>query len=125
MIFDESEKAIGLLKTVISFKMFRKFEYVKRFRPSVLGPNYTFVVREGFLIVKYLYQREERVSLFLKYLWKSYYLDLKLNQYYIFSTVFRSSHSQMFPTRGFLKNFGIFTGKLLCWSLFLIKLQLY
>ena len=36
---------------------------------------------------------------------------------------YRSSLSQMFFKVGSLKNFAIFTGKHLCWSLFLIKLQ--
>ena len=35
----------------------------------------------------------------------------------------RSSHLQMFFKIGILKNFAIFPGKHLCWSLFLIKLQ--
>ena len=35
----------------------------------------------------------------------------------------RSSRSQMFFKIGVLKNFANFTGKHLCWSLFLIKLQ--
>ena len=35
----------------------------------------------------------------------------------------RSSHSQVFYKIGALKNFEIFTGKHLCWSLILIKLQ--
>ena len=35
----------------------------------------------------------------------------------------RSSRSQMFFKIDLLKNFAIFVGKLLCWSLFLIKLQ--
>ena len=34
-----------------------------------------------------------------------------------------NSHSQMFSKTGALKNFAIFTGKDLCWSLFLIKFQ--
>ena len=37
----------------------------------------------------------------------------------------KSNHSQMFFKIGALKNFAIFTGKCLCWSLFLIKLQAY
>ena len=37
--------------------------------------------------------------------------------------MYRSSHSQMFFKIGVLKNFVIFTGKHLYWSLFLIKLQ--
>ena len=36
---------------------------------------------------------------------------------------FRGSHLQMFFKIGVLRNFAIFTGKHLCWSLFLIKLQ--
>ena len=36
---------------------------------------------------------------------------------------YRSSCSKMFLKRGVLKNFAILTGKELCWSLFLIKLQ--
>ena len=36
---------------------------------------------------------------------------------------FRSSRSQMFFKIGVLKNFAIFTGKHLCWSLFLIKFR--
>ena len=39
--------------------------------------------------------------------------------------VHKSNHSQMFFKIGALKNFAIFTGKCLCWSLFLIKLQAY
>ena len=35
----------------------------------------------------------------------------------------RSSRSQMFFKIGVLKNFTVLTGKRLCWSLFLIKLQ--
>ena len=34
-----------------------------------------------------------------------------------------NSRSQMFSKTGALKNFAIFTGKNLCWSLFLIKFQ--
>ena len=37
-------------------------------------------------------------------------------------TMFKSSLSQMFFKIGVLKNFAIFTGKHLCWNLFLIKL---
>ena len=36
-------------------------------------------------------------------------------------SIIRSSHSQMFFKIGALKNLAIFTGKHLCWSLFLIK----
>ena len=32
---------------------------------------------------------------------------------------------KMFFKKAVLKNFGIFTGKQLCWSLFLIKLQIF
>ena len=38
-------------------------------------------------------------------------------------SVFRSSHAQMLCKIGALKDFANFTGKHLCWSLFLIKLQ--
>ena len=37
--------------------------------------------------------------------------------------LWRSSRSQMFFKIDVLKNFANFTGKHLCWSLFLIKLQ--
>ena len=37
----------------------------------------------------------------------------------------RSSRSQMLFRIGVLQNFAIFTGKQLCWSLFLIKLQVF
>ena len=37
--------------------------------------------------------------------------------------VHRSSHHRCFVKKGALKNFENFTGKYLCWSLFLIKLQ--
>ena len=37
--------------------------------------------------------------------------------------IIRSSHSQMLVEIGVLKKFVIFTGKRLCWSLFLMKLQ--
>ena len=36
--------------------------------------------------------------------------------------IIRSSRSQMFSKKAALKKFAIFTGKRLCWSLFLIKL---
>ena len=36
--------------------------------------------------------------------------------------IVRSSRSQMFLKIGVFKNFTIFTGTQLCWSLFLIKL---
>ena len=39
--------------------------------------------------------------------------------------VHKSNHSQMFFKIGVLKNFAIFTGKYLCQSLFLIKLQAF
>ena len=35
----------------------------------------------------------------------------------------RSGHPEVFYKKGVLKNFVKFTGKHLCWSLFLIKLQ--
>ena len=41
----------------------------------------------------------------------------------LLSLIFRSSHSQMFFKVSVLKIFAIFTGKHLCWILFLIKLQ--
>ena len=37
----------------------------------------------------------------------------------------RSSRSQMFFKIGVTKNFAMFTGKHLCWSLFLIKMQAF
>ena len=40
-------------------------------------------------------------------------------------SIIRSSRSQMFIKIGALKNFANFTGKHLCWSLFLIKLQAF
>ena len=40
-----------------------------------------------------------------------------------FSFLFRSSHSRMFYKIGALKDFANFTGKHLCWSVFLITLQ--
>ena len=39
--------------------------------------------------------------------------------------LYRSSRSQMFFEIGVLKNVAIFTGKHLCWSLFLMKLQAF
>ena len=40
-------------------------------------------------------------------------------------TIIRSSRLERFFKIGFLKNFAILTGKHLCWSLFLIKLQAF
>ena len=40
-----------------------------------------------------------------------------------FIIIFRSSCMQMFFKTGVIRNFSLFTGKHLCWSLFLIKLQ--
>ena len=37
----------------------------------------------------------------------------------------KSSRSRMFFKKVVLKNFAIFTGKYLCWSLFLIQLQAF
>ena len=39
--------------------------------------------------------------------------------------MYKSSRSQMFFKIGVFKNFKIFTGKHLCWSLFLLKLQAF
>ena len=39
------------------------------------------------------------------------------------ATQYRSSHRRCSVEKGVLQNFGKFTGKHLCWSLFLIKLQ--
>ena len=41
----------------------------------------------------------------------------------IFFIIFRSSRMQMFFKTGVIRNFVIFTGKHLCWSIFLIKLR--
>ena len=41
----------------------------------------------------------------------------------VFQAKDRSSHSQLFFKIGVMKNFATFTGKHLCWNLFLIKLQ--
>ena len=43
----------------------------------------------------------------------------------ITGSIIRSKQSQMFFRIGVFKNFVIFTGKHLCWSLFLIKLQTF
>ena len=83
------------------------------------------------------YQRLNTVSYFCK----SFILDVSLGSeyvshyriwirlcfhyYYIFhfeSTKFRSSHLQMSFKIDAFKNFTIFTGKHLCWSVFVIKL---
>ena len=40
-----------------------------------------------------------------------------------FIIIFRSSRTQMFFETSVIRNFAIFIGKHLCWSLFLIKLQ--
>ena len=52
------------------------------------------------------------------YVLSSYPLSL-----YRFFTMFRSNRLQMFFKIGVLRNFANFTGKHLCWSLFLIKSQ--
>ena len=49
--------------------------------------------------------------------------QLTNRQLWIQQTGFRSSRSQTFFKIGVLKNFANFTGKHLCWSLFLIKWQ--
>ena len=36
---------------------------------------------------------------------------------------YKSSHRRCYIKKAVLKNFAIFTGKRLCWGLFLIKLQ--
>ena len=41
------------------------------------------------------------------------------------STIFRSSHWKCSIRKAILKNFVIFTGKHLCWGLFLLKLQAF
>ena len=38
---------------------------------------------------------------------------------------FKNNHSQIFFKIGVLKNFAIFTGKHMCWSLFLIEMQTF
>ena len=39
------------------------------------------------------------------------------------TVTYKSSHSQIFFRIGVLRNFAMFTGKHMCWSLILIKLQ--
>ena len=41
---------------------------------------------------------------------------------WVLITYFKSSHQRFFMKKAVLKNLVIFTGKQLCWSLFLIKL---
>ena len=45
------------------------------------------------------------------------------NKFHAEGIIIRSSRLQMFFNTGALKNFAIFTGKHLCWNLFLLKLQ--
>ena len=51
--------------------------------------------------------------------------DAMENSYAVFQIREAISRSQMFfkIEKGVLKNFANFTGKIMCWSLFLIKLQ--
>ena len=46
-----------------------------------------------------------------------------MNSFFCNVLIFRSSRSQIFFNIDALKNFASFTGKHLCWSLFLIKLH--
>ena len=68
--------------------------------------------------------------------WKSNYNIHNLNRhdkYFVYKQkvwkgqkVFtESSHQRCSIKKAFLKNFAIFTGKHLCWSLFLMKLQVF
>ena len=52
--------------------------------------------------------------------WFLWLIDLK---FFLPHGFFRSSHRRCPTKKATLKNFAIFTGKLLCWSLFLITLQ--
>ena len=60
---------------------------------------------------------------------KSSILDMQLRSEYTYGIVnyfckrFKSSHQRCFVRKGVLRNFAKFTGKHLCQSLFLIKLQ--
>ena len=86
--------------------------FVKTFRTSIF-----LSISEGLL----LNIPETRSSL----LW---IFIFSISHFSSLETMYRSSRLQLFFNMGVLKNFAIFTGKHLCWSLFLIKpsgLQLY
>ena len=55
------------------------------------------------------------------YIYLNKNMDVSVAECWHHLSSFRSSHSQMFFKISVLKNFGIFTGKHLCRSLFLIK----
>ena len=52
---------------------------------------------------------------------KTSWINFNFSQFH--EHIFRSSHSQLFIKIGVLKSFSNFTGKHLCWSLFLKSLQ--
>ena len=53
-----------------------------------------------------------------------YIASLVINEFVVSSSYNRSSHRMCSLKKAALKNFAIFTGQGLCWSLFLIKLQI-
>ena len=57
--------------------------------------------------------------------WSLYFSILILIIIYVFVVTNRTSHSQMFFKTSVFRNFANFTGKHLCLSLFLIKLQAF
>ena len=71
--------------------------------------------------------RNETLNNF-KNLWPQKFVQNQLpfprsNFTFLFSDFYRSNRSQMLFKIGVSRNFAKFTGKRLCWSLFLIKLQ--
>ena len=88
-----------------SWTYFRPF-----FSISILKLEQVFVRLERFFITFYVQQNS-----FKKELYFNFWLWMKFQ--------FKPWRSQMLFKIGFLRNFTLFTGKYLCWSLYLIDLQ--
>ena len=81
----------------------------------------TYIMTGGSCFQDYI-DRLTKVLILVILCHKGYCMKLASVVSYYFLKIYRSSRSQMFLKIVVLENFAIFTGKHLCWSLFLIKL---
>ena len=77
--------------------------------------NYYSTVNKGWSVINY----HQSLAFDRSYLSFNDHCDWWLFQEIFFIIIFRSSHTQMVFKTSVTRNFAIFTGKHLCWSLFL------
>ena len=80
------------------------------------------VKEKAFLEIRYFRQLIDVMLRLKKKYWQQLKIKFENLKLKIHAMRRQSSRLQMFFKIGFLRNFTIFTGKYLCWSLFYVKL---